>query len=88
MGGLLLHTTRNAVTKACQKKFDKFVTSCTYNHTLYDAATGEAVVLSVTKEALDPYGVDAVFLQGASVEDDSLVVGKHVSLPLSVTTSY
>ena len=77
MGGLLLHTTRNTVTKACVKKFDKFVTSCTYNTTLYDDATGKVVVLPTTTGGLDPYGVDPVFLDGSDVEDSSLFVGEQ-----------
>ena len=77
LGGLLLHTTRNTVTKACDKKFDKFVTSCTYNQTLYDEATGEVVVFPMTTGGLDPYGVDPVFLDGSAVRDSSLLVGEQ-----------
>ena len=76
MGGLLLHTTRNTVTKDCHLKFDKFVTSCTYNKTLYDEATGEVAILPTTTGGLQPYGVDAIFLDGSLVRDSSLAVGE------------
>lgn len=74
MGGLLLHTTRNTNTKSCGKKFGKFLTSCTYNHTLYDDATGEEVVLPTTTGGLLPYGVDTFFLESSSTYDSHLVV--------------
>ena len=76
VGGLLLHTTRNTYTKSCGRKFSKFVTSCTYNHTLYDDATGEVVVLPTTTGGLLPYGVDAFFLETSSTYDASLTVCK------------
>ena len=80
MGGLLLHTTRNTVTKDCHSKFDKFLTSCTYNTTLYDEATGEVVILPTTTGGLRPYGVDAVFLEGSRVRDSSLAVGECLEM--------
>ena len=75
LGGLLLHTTRKIVTKSCHDKFTKFVTSCTYNHTLYDESTGEVVVLATTSGGLAPYGVDTFFLESSSTYDSSLAVG-------------
>ena len=74
VGGLLLHTTRNTVTKSCQRKFGKFLTSCTYNHTLYDEETGEVVVLPITTGGLEPYGVDTFFLESSSTYNSRLVV--------------
>ena len=78
MGGLLLHTTRSTTTKSCGKKFGKFKTSCTYNHTLYDEATGAVVTLPTTTGGLRPYGVDAVFLSTSDTYDASLVVGESL----------
>ncbi|KAL9589638.1 MAG: hypothetical protein Q9203_001561 [Teloschistes exilis] len=69
MGGVLLHSTRNTVTKSCGK-FGKLVTKCTYNHTLYDAATGKAVLLPTTQGGLLPYGVDTFFLASSSTYDE------------------
>ena len=74
MGGLLLHTTRNTITKSCDSKFGKFKTSCTYNHTLYDDATGEVVVLPTTTGGLKSYGVDTFFLESSSTYDSKLIV--------------
>lgn len=73
MGGVLLHTTRNTVTKSCGK-FGKFLTSCTYNHTLYDAATGQVVVLPTTSGGVLPYGVDTFFLESSSTYNQHLFV--------------
>lgn len=75
MGGVLLHSTRNTVTKSCGK-FGKLVTKCTYNHTLYDAATGKAVLLPTTQGGLLPYGVDTFFLASSSTYDEHLFVCK------------
>ena len=85
LGGLLLHTTRNTVTKSCRDKFSKLLTSCTYNHTLYDESTGEVVVLATTSGGLAPYGVDPFFLESSSTYDASLAVCK---LPFPVRTLY
>lgn len=71
-----MHTTRKTVTKSCDKRFGKYVTSCTYNHTLYDDTTGEVVVLPTTTGGLRPYGVDTFFLDSSSTYDASLVVCK------------
>ena len=91
VGGLLLHTTRNTHTKSCGRKFSKFVTSCTYNHTLYDDATGEVVVLPTTTGGLLPYGVDTFFLETASAYDASLTVCKSPccsdSQPICLSTT-
>ena len=76
LGGLLLHTTRNTVTKSCHDKFSKFLTSCTYNHTLYDKSTGQVVVLATTSGGLAPYGVNPFFLESSFTYDASLAVCK------------
>ena len=78
LGGLLLHTTRNTHIKSCNSKFDKFTTSCIYNHTLYDAATGKVVVLPTTTGGLLPYGVDTFFLRMSATYDSQLVVCKSL----------
>ena len=79
MGGLLLYTTRNTVTKSCNSKFAKFKTSCTYNHTLYDDATGEVVVLPITTGGLEPYGVDTFFLESSSTYASQLIVCTYLT---------
>ena len=84
VGGLLLHTTRNTHTKSCNSKFSKFRTSCSYNHTLYDAATGKVVVLPTTTGGLLPYGVDTFFLPTSSTYDSQLVVCEFLCQHLSV----
>ena len=96
IGGLLLHTTRNTYTKSCDKEFSKFLTSCVYNHTLYDAATGEVVVLATTTGGLLPYGVDTFFLESSSTYDSSLAVCEHpvgslcpsICMPVLYTCEY
>ena len=78
VAGALLQTTRNAVTHACNRRFDKFTTLCTEQKVVYDEDTGEAVVVSTTSGGLLPYGVDAVFLADSSAYDDTLTVGEHL----------
>ena len=75
VGGLLLHTTRNTVTKSCDHRFSKYLTQCTDDTVIYDASTGDVVVLATTTGGLLPYGVDAVFLESSSAYDSSLSVG-------------
>ena len=75
MGGLLLHTTRNTVTKSCGHRFSKYLTQCTDDTVIYDASTGDVVVLATTTGGLLPYGVDAVFLESSSAYNSSLSVG-------------
>ena len=76
VGGLLLQTTQNTVTKSCEPRFAKFSTACTFTAVVYNADTGETVVEPTTTGGLLPYGVDAVFLQSSSVYDASLSVGQ------------
>lgn len=78
MAGVLLQTTRNTVTHACNQRFDKFTTLCTEQKVVYDEDTGEAVLVTTTSGGLLPYGVDAVFLTDSSAYDDTLAVGKHL----------
>ncbi len=75
---MLLQTTRNTVTQACDQRFDKFTTLCMEQQLGYDEDTGEVVKLTTTSGGLEPYGVDAVFLADSSAYDDTLVVGKHL----------
>lgn len=85
VGGLLLHTTRSTSTKSCGEKFSKLKTSCTYNHSLYDDATGEIVVLPTTTDGLLPYGVDTFFLEASSTYNPHLVVCKSSLSPVRWT---
>ena len=78
VAGVLLQTTRNSVTHACNQRFDKFTTLCTEQKVVYDEDTGEAVVVTTTSGGLLPYGVDAVFLADSSAYDDTVAVGKHL----------
>ena len=80
VAGVLLQTTRRLVTHSCKLRFDKFTTVCTEQQVLYDADTGQAVVVPKSSGGSAPYGVDAVFLADSSAYDDTAVVGKHLCL--------
>ena len=82
VGGLLMQTTQNTVSKTCDRRFSKFQTKCTYTATVYDDATGEVVVNPMASTGgLSPYGVDAVFLQDSPVYDSSLSIGESFAQP-------
>ena len=76
IGGLLLQTTQQTVTQDCNGRFSKFKTACTFDGVVYDEATGEVVIQPASSGGLEPYGVDAVFLESSSVYDSSLSVGE------------
>ena len=78
VAGVLLQTTRRLVTHACNQRFDKFTTVCTEQQVVYDADTGQAVVVAKSSGGSAPYGVDAVFLADSSAYDATTVVGEHL----------
>lgn len=80
VGGLLLQTTRHTVVRSCQQRFSKFVTQCTYQQAVYDAATGQQLVQVDVVDALVPYGVDAVFLPTSSEYNAALAVGEFADV--------
>lgn len=80
VGGLLLQTTRHTVVRSCQQRFSKFVTQCTYQQAVYDAATGQELVKVDVVDGLVPYGVDAVFLPTSSEYNAALAVGEYTDV--------